>query len=146
MLVRMIAIAVLSLVFLAEARAKEIELRATPAPPRPTNGFCIDKITGAARLILDRAGVVAPCHRFEITVSLATLEGSNVCVSRTTGAVRQALDKDGVTTLCRKSENHCPFEPTRREPHSITRRESASDTFAVARCISEHDPRCLTKC
>jgi hypothetical protein len=104
MFVRMIAVALLSLFFVTEARAKEIDLRATPVPPMPTNGFCINKVTGGARLILDKDGVVAPCHRSEITVSLATLENSDVCVNKATGAMRQALDKNGVATHCRNSE------------------------------------------
>jgi hypothetical protein len=69
-----IAISVFVLLLVGGASAQEVAVRATPALPVLTSGFCVNKVTGVMRLALEKNGVASSCHPNEIGVSLDTLE------------------------------------------------------------------------
>jgi hypothetical protein len=76
------------------------QAKATPTPPTPTSNFCMNNITGALRMMLDKNGFVVPCRRIETAVPFSTIEGSNVCVNKVTGAMREPP----ANTTCHKIE------------------------------------------
>ena len=46
----------------------------TPKPtPSPTASFCVNKLTGAMRLVLAEAGISQPCHKNELPLTFTTL-------------------------------------------------------------------------
>ena len=81
-IIAIVAIA-LSLAFV-KAQAKPSKI-----PPTPTGGFCQNNISGALRMMLDKNGFIAPCHRNETATNLANLEQGSVCISKITGAIRE---------------------------------------------------------
>jgi hypothetical protein len=85
---RSIGIGVFIVALVTGASAQEMALRASPVPPLPTGGLCVNKVTGAARVILDKNNLVLPCRKTENSVAFATVEASSICVNKITGAVR----------------------------------------------------------
>jgi hypothetical protein len=80
---------------------------AFPVSLLPTGGLCINKVTGAVRVVLDKNGLVPPCHPFETSTALDTLVGSNddLCINKITGDIRLDLaNKNGQLKSCHINE------------------------------------------